>query len=148
MFIGASLSKMTSYVNRIVSPCKHSTVQCKVLSTTFKVAEVVSHMLKCTSATSEMIAALLSIVVIQYSKESLHLHDTSLVPTPAFVSQLWRKAHFLHSCETKAGVGRTGNEANIILNGLDNRQLYTTQQLLDVGDSFMYSTALYALSYT
>ena len=25
--------------------------------------------------------------------------------------QLWRKS-FLHSCETKAGVGRTGNEAN------------------------------------
>ena len=29
-----------------------------------------------------------------------------LLPTPAFISQLWRK-----SCEIKAGVGRTGNEA-------------------------------------
>ena len=34
-----------------------------------------------------------------------------VLPTPAFVSQLWRKSAFLHGCEIKAGVGRTGNEA-------------------------------------
>ena len=35
-----------------------------------------------------------------------------VLPTPAFISQPWRKSEvFLHGCETKAGVGRTGNEA-------------------------------------
>ena len=83
-----------------------------------------------------------STVVIQYSKKkdveyrsSLHLHNTSLVPSPSHPS------FFSTAVRQKLGWEGLGmNEANIILNGLDNRQLYTTQQL---GDSFMYSTALY-----
>ena len=46
---------------------------------------------------------------VQYSM----LASFPVLPTPAFVSQPWRKSAFLHGCETKAGVGRTGNEATV-----------------------------------
>ena len=36
-------------------------------------------------------------------------------PPPAFVSQAWRKTFCFQVCEIKAGVGRTGNEAKIVL---------------------------------